>query len=266
MVKTFFILVFFSFNTFAYTAKEIDITNYEFNRYVKPQLKSITQGYKSLLVGLTPQLKDVSSLLNIKTDLYKLEFRLPKKCFVKQANNCNQALDQLESRLEDIINVLKKKIDIKEIKYLSMDEKILIKSHKTSFRLQIIKALQELRSLKLNATLSKDDSFSTLNLKKFTLTAIEKLDTFLLSACDNRFKKELEKYTLHFINPVLKYVLTRNRKQVFINNLNELNIRINTIAMRITKLNFPIEKKIKTLIIVAHNRWNSILKVSLVTK
>ena len=51
----FFICIPFFAN--AYTAKNINLTDYEFIRYVRPQLNSITQDYQTLLGLLNPEQK-----------------------------------------------------------------------------------------------------------------------------------------------------------------------------------------------------------------
>ncbi len=265
-MKYFLILLIAFINTcFAYSPKDIDITKFEYVRYVKPQLKSIVQSYKTLLIGLTPEIQKISKAFDLKMDFYTFERDIPNTCEQKRGSNCKMHLGPLSDSLQELIVVIDLEIDYKEIKNLTLEEKIKAQNARMSLKLQIIKLLETIQELNLQMTIAITKKLSMMDLKKDILQVVSKLDTYLLFLTDNRFRGDLTDFQTSFITPVTKFIILRDNQQVFIQNIDEFNIRLNAIAMRITKYNFPVDNKVKTLINIMHNRWNNILKVSLIT-
>ena len=258
-------LIFLTFFMSSYLRKDIEITNFEYSRYVKPHLKNIVQDYKTLLIGLNEKMRPLSDSFEVKYSLYKKEFEIPKKCYSKQGKSCLPKFNEIQEELNKLNQNLSIPLDFAAMKNLTIDEKIIASQLKQRLKLQIIKVIDLLQTSHLKLSFSSSKPLSTLHLKQGILKTINQLDLYLLALSDNRFRSDLQSYQSSFINPVLKYILIRDQKEVFVQNINEFNIRLNTIVMRITKFNFPVEKKVKTLSNIIHNRWNNILKVSLIT-
>jgi len=259
------ILIALTFIFSSYLKKDIDITSFEYSRYVKPQLKSIVQDYKTLLIGLNEEMKPLSKSFDLKLTLYKKEFSLPKKCFSTQGKTCLPLLSSIKNDLDEINENIEIPLEIKNMKNITVDEIINAKNLKQKLKLQIIRSIDNLETVKLKLGFASADSVSTLSLKQNLQQTIDKLDLYFLALSDNRFRLDLQNYQSSFIKPVTKFILIRDQKEIFIQNINEFNIRLNAIVMRITKFNFPVDKKVKTLSNIIHKRWNNILKVSLIT-
>jgi hypothetical protein len=256
---------FISFIANAYSPKDIDITKFEYVRYVKPQLRSIVLSYKTLLIGLTPEIQKISKAFDLQFDLYTFERDITDTCIQKSGSNCKIQIDSLSATLQELIKVIDIEINYSEINNLTLGEKLKAQNTRSQLKLQIIQTLEKIQDVHLKMTLAITKQVSTLGLKKELLQVISKLDSFLLFLSDNRFRSDLTDFQTSFITPVTKYILLRDNQQVFIQNIDEFNIRLNAIVMRITKYNYPVDKKVKTLINIIHNRWNNILKVSLIT-
>jgi hypothetical protein len=260
-----FLLLTLSFIFCSYTEKNIDITKFEYSRYVKPQLKSISQDYKTLLIGLTPEIKDLSSNFKEQFEILKMEYELPNNCLVKTGKRCSPPLRKIKTLLVSFSeNIRELKVSL--IKSLSIDDKIKAKHISKRLSLQLIKTIDLIETTLLKIDFANQPSLYIAALKKEIVLTMDMFDSFVLSLSDKRFRLDLQNYHASFIKPVTKYILIQDNLDIFIQNINEFNIRLNALVMRITKFNFPVEKKVKTLSNIIHNRWNNILKVSLITK
>lgn len=260
-----FISLFLSIPAFSYSPKDIDITKFEYVRYVKPQLRSIVLSYKTLLIGLTPEIQKIAKAFDLQFDLYTFERDITDTCEQRRGSNCKIKIDSLSDTLQELIKVIDIKINYSEIENLTLGEKLKAQNTRSQLKLQIIQTLEKIQEVHLKMTLAITKQVSTLALKKELLQVVSKLDSYLLFLSDNRFRGDLTDFQASFIAPVTKFILLRDNQQVFIQNIDEFNIRLNAITMRITKYNFPVDNKVKTLINTIHKRWNNILKVSLIT-
>jgi len=251
--------------TSGYTYKNIDITNFEYRRYVKPQLKNIVNDYKTLLISITPILKPLDKSFKIKMNLYKIESKTPKECYKREGENCKKIFDDLSVDLNKLTTIISNFVDGSRQKEVSISDQLKSQHTKEILKLQLIQLRDHLHQIKLELKFNLSPTISTRLLKEYILKTIIKLDDYYLSLSDHRFRESLQDYHSSFIVPVTKHILLHDNRKVFIQNINEFNIRINALAMRMTKLNLPISNQAKTLIKIIHHRWNNILKVSLIT-
>ena len=75
----------------------------------------------------------------------------------------------------------------------------------------------------------------------------------------------LEFYFLfaNFIKNLEKQIIREKNKNYFLDRLGELNIAWNSFHMKMVKGHYKLPKKQAQIIIVMHNRWNSLLKLLL---
>ncbi len=70
-MKYIWIIFCFPWLSFAYTQKDINLSDYGFNRYVRPNLISISQDYQTLMVMMNPELKHFKPINGILNQLKK---------------------------------------------------------------------------------------------------------------------------------------------------------------------------------------------------
>jgi hypothetical protein len=130
---------------------------------------------------------------------------------------------------------------------------------------EITKTETEIDNFIMEAKLLSPKFIKTKNIKNQMNNIVTIFDLFILQSSDNRFQEDFTTYWSSFVKPIERNVIIRNSKQYFLSNINDLNIRWNALNVRLTKRDFLIPKQAKTLLKIMHNRWNNILKVSLVT-
>jgi len=264
MFKILFVLI-FSFSATAYSPKDLDVTSYEYNRYVKPQLKSIIQDYKTLIFILNPELKVLKESFSLKKKLSKLEYSLKDKCFITKENKCLKKIEEVSILLRKLKKSCYNKIDFSKVKNLTIDEKLKAQNKLTSFYQEITKTEIEIDTFLMEVKLLAPKFINSKEIKHQMSNIVTFFDLFILQSSDNRFQDDLTTYWSSFVKPIERNVLIRNNKQYFLSNINDLNIRWNALNIRLTKRNLLIPKQAKTLLNIMHNRWNNILKVTLIT-
>lgn len=256
-------LLSFSFSSFAYPPKSMDMTEYEYRRYVRPQLKSILQDYQTLLLLLNPEFKPIKKSFSDMKLLLKLKLELKDNCSGGQVKSC---IIQLQ-KAQDIIASLKKtsntKVDLLKKEYLTIDEKLKSQKIYGDYQNHLLKAQTSIENLILDVTLVPPKSLYLRVHKDNINKVITSFYLFTTEASDNRFKNDLNGYWSNFVMPVYKFVIVKDEKEYFIHNINEFNIRWNSLNVRLSKRGKVVSKQVKTLINIMHNRWNRILKITL---
>ena len=260
-------LLFISFvlssNSFAsYRLKNIKLTDYEFSRYIKPQLNSISQEYYNLLSLLNPEFKNVKGTFYLSRDIYKLSLSLSKVCSNKNNPSCISLIDGLIKKTNQIISLNSSYFVLNKKKFLSGQSFINSLISYNNFFGHIMNLNSKLRDFKY-FYFSEINFKQTMNLEKSILETINLYNLYLLHTSDNRFKQKFTSYWNGFIRPVNEIILPLSDKNHFIRKINDFNIKWNELNVQLTKKNKPISKQVKTLLKVMHNRWNNILKVSL---
>ena len=200
------ILLVLTFVFSSYLKKDIDITKYEYTRYVKPQLKSIVQDYKTLLIGLNDKMKPLSKSFDLKFSVYQKEFKLPQNCFPTQGKTCLPLLNSIKFDLTKIVDIINTPLDLKGMRNLTIDERIKAKILKEELKLQFIRTIDQLESIKLKLSFTSAESISTLSFKQSLQQTIDKLDIYFLAVSDNCFRVDLQNDQSSFIKPVTKFL------------------------------------------------------------
>ena len=247
----------------AYPPHSLDMTEYEYRRYVRPQLKSIVQDTHTLLFLLNPEFKSYKNAFKSTKNLIKAHLELKNNCKKHQIENCTKEIKELKKILTTLNKDTEKSLDLSKKVYLNIDEKISAKQDYTNFRNQLIKAQVALDDLLLKSVVKTPETLYLKMLKHEVNLVINTYYNFITKASDNRFKTEFNSYWSTFVMPVYKHILIQDKKSYFESNINELNLRWNNLNVRLTKRNKKVSKQIKTLLNIMHNRWNNILKVSL---
>lgn len=262
-MKLFLILLLTPAITFGYKLKDQDLTQYEYVRYVRPQLKSIIQDYKTLVILLNDDLKDFKANINSFRSLIDLSSSFENLCKTMESQNCSDSLKEIHKEFLNLIKIFDKQQILLSQQDIEVDKQIRAWHLLENVRLDVINSFFKIDSalvsnqLKAKNIISAKDIFHHVE-KNYIL-----FNLFLLENSHKDFKNPLHSYWISFIRPVYKYVLIRDNKEYFQNNLNELNFRWNELNVYLTKKNKNLPKRVTTLVNVMHNRWNNILKVTL---
>lgn len=247
----------------SYSHKDIKLSDYEFKRYVRPQLISIKNDYHTLLSILNPELKNIKKSFSHYQALIESVNKI--KQYLKQ-DNIASVKKELKTTLEEINDLLKftiKSPELLEKKFFSAEN--LLSSQNRFFELR-----SELIDFKLLVeniiAFQSADISPPISLYEIPLIANKlyiKFNLYLINSTDNRFQKDFTSFWTEFIKPVTTEVIPYHNQRLFIARLNQFNIRLNMLHMILTKRNKVITKQTKTLLTIIQNRWNSILKVTL---
>lgn len=262
-MKLIYLILIISTNAWAYPPHALDMTDYEYRRYVRPQLKSILQDTHTLLFLLNPEFKPYKSALSDTKKIIKHHLELRDNCAKHQVDQCVLDIKRLKEELSILNTSTKDPLDLSKKEYLNLDEKLTAKQDYTTYRNQLIKAQVTIDNIILKTVIKTPKSLYLKVLKHEVNLVINTFYNYITRSSDNRFKTEFNSYWTTFVVPVYKHILVEDKSSYFVNNINELNLRWNNLNVRLTKRNKKISKQVKTLLTIMHNRWNNILKVSL---
>lgn len=251
----------------AYTLKDQDLTPYEFQRYVRPQLKSILQDYKTLILALNQDSSYLKEDIKTFRDLISMASQIHLRCKNFSSSECFEQLNTLHSKHLQLYkgqeNNLSKPPNEKRLSNTEID-----------IQLQSWKLQEDLRQHILNTFFKLDMAVLEYELKeKVSLTPAEVLNSLknsyimfnilLLNNINAEFKDSLHAFWLSFIRPIYQHVLIQNNQDYFQRNITELNFRVNELNAYLTKRVKGVPRQAVTMIKIIHNRWNNILKVTL---
>ena len=247
----------------AYGPKNINLSEFGFNRYVRPQLINITQEYLNLVTTLNPELKKMQSLNRHFIEL--------EKDFVKIKEYYKfQQTDLLSSKISKSLNHLRKTIEILNTapnlaaKTYFTGEDLLISFHEFfNFKSSVNNLYLRYENMYFLSQANIPPPVTLEQLKFEINHTYNQYHLYLLKSSDSRFRSEFISFWSDFIKPIQQMILPQSDKKLFIHKLNKLNLRLNFLNARLTKRNQKISKQVKTILNIIHNRWNSILKVTL---
>lgn len=258
-----FIFLTLSFQTWAYGPKDINLSDYEFNRYVRPQLISITQDYYTLIISLNPELKPYKQ---VSKNLYSLYLSSKELKKYKNHNNSEKPLKILKSMLKKLNTTLKSINDPpnnNNKKYFTAENIVESMNTHSYFMQSFLTLYQNIQNSYFLKSANIKGAISFHDLRRKINNVHNDYQSFILASTDNRFRTEFMSFWSDFIKPVNTLILPKNDKKLFISKLNDLNLRLNILNMILTKRNKKIPPQTKTLLKIIHNRWNNILKVTL---
>ncbi len=247
--------------TMAYLPDQIAISDYEFRRYVRPQLKSIANDFQTLFFSLNPPLASLKSSYSEFRKINTLNQQIRIDC--KDNKLEGGCLDQVKSLEKSLLSVSKTLSSIKEINTESVDSKLFFANSKEMIEQSLTRNILRIQNLDYKGQLIGDAKFSTGALCDQVNYLFDRFNTFLFKSSNEKFKHEINSFWANFIRPVETYAIHKNNKEFFKRNINELNMRWNMLHVRLTKRGYGPNKQTSTLINIMQRRWVNILKVSL---
>ena len=88
-------------------------------------------------------------------------------------------------------------------------------------------------------------------------------NTYIISTLDKNYALSFLELWNGYIKPINSTLVFDSDYTVFLRLLNQLNLRWNNFNVDLTKKNVKLLKPTNSLLNTMHNRWNSILKVTL---
>lgn len=253
-----------TFSTMAYEATDIKLNDFEFKRYVKPQLNSISQDFFSIYFILNPENKELKSftksLLKITSDL-KVKHQYCYKKFEK--SKCLKHLDDLINFFEMNVKTIEESPNLFTKEHFSLEDNLIAQREFEKLYSHFHSTYIRILNYRFLAGSIIPESFSMHKIQFELNQLYSYLMVYLIASSDQRFKIDFNSFWALFINPANQLVLAKNDKNLFISKLNKFNIQFNTLNMMLTKRNKPIPSQVSTLLKIMHNRWNNILKVTL---
>ena len=260
-----------SFKSYSYTQDDINLSDFEFQRYVKPRLINITQDYYGLIMAVNPELKEFKPVSKI---LFKIKAQLPKLTSTCSKLGSKKSEQELIGECLKYVHICQdqlnktSKISVHSKQFIKKDhftsEDLLVnfdKSFQLFNQIEILKSQFLDLEFKVLTKMTKSYSYSKLT-PSIELTETI-LNDYLIQASDSRFRDTFMAFWSDFIRPVNNLILTNSDKALFVRRLNDLNLRLNFLNVALTKRNKDVNKQAKTLLKIIHNNWNNILKVTL---
>lgn len=259
-----------NYNYFFFKKSQIKVPEASFERYIQPQLRSITIEFFLILKKIHPfhgdlleirkflrkQKKDLNDLKNICKNKEE-----PEKCS-KAYKNFYQLAKELD------IFLLKTQANFPEFSKLEFPTQkdnllstISIVQDISNENYKMIHFLEEhfITSKTIYENFyHADKEFSSI-IHKNEL----KLNFTYSSLLPSDYRQDFEDCFTGFILPVEENIIDNKNMSYLIDNLEQLNIIWNTFHMRIEKGNLSIPKQHIALVKIMHNRWNSVLKMLL---
>lgn len=257
------IFLFSIHNVFAYSLSDLHISEREFHLYVKPQLINISQDFYTLLGSINPENRHLKPLVTIfkevKTNLESLE----KICQKTDKKSCLDLFAKTNALLDNGLTLFSVKSNFNDKVNFSPND--LLISFEKSFQ---FKNLYKNFHFKFNNihffyTSGINSNIHFPELKKDIEFCENLFNDYLIESSDGQFRSEFLSFWSEFIRPVNNIILRDDDFSLFIRKLNDLNLRLNFLNVALTKRNKEINSQANSLVKTIHNRWNSILKITL---
>ena len=267
-----FLLITFSLDSKAnypflnFSKNNIKLSKYNFQRYIKPQVKQIIDEFFFLLKKQDPVHHHLIALNdNISLVMNKWNLLIPKCQSTYKNEDCKYKLKLIYTKLKNIENSIFKLYANQSIakRNTQTDNYLLFLTHLTTLsnsvyfisqqiEIEIISSNHSSLSIKDESDISSELN----NVKKIT----NQLITIFVQQNMNKHFSELWN---EFIYVLKKNVLKTNSKNYLIDRLGELNSSWNIFHMNLLKSNIATNRHMTNSILIMHNRWNNILKIIL---
>lgn len=254
-----FILFFLlSFKAIAYIPEQIKFSDLEYNRYIKPQLRSILFDYQTLIFTQNAHLQNFKSLFsNSRSLLDELE-RMERAC--TQINeDCISILRIIEKNLKSLFKDTYNATVELPIEFVKMEN--FLRSEELRHKLADL-IFQNIERVKTVIKFSSFARVSSIEKMIFELKNIFNLVHLMsLELVDYRFQKSFSNFWVNFGKPIQLYVLIGNQPEYLKYQLNQLNISLHELHVGMTKRNKTVTNQTKTILKTIDLRWRSILKI-----
>ncbi len=258
-MKILFLAIFIPCMAFSYTDKDINLSDYEYNRYIKSGLKEIIKDYFALYQSLNPE------IVNSYTQ-YKLHAENRDLLNLSIRNTEIESIIENTSKIKNNIIVLMKEnsshLDFTEKENYGKNYYLLHAQSFNKYKRSLFDFYLKLEQILFFSERSEYINFCH-ELHSEYLSVEAAFFEFLNNSGDNRFQKEFMAFENDFVRTTQKYILTAPDKSKYLYNINQLNLTLNKLSVVLTKRNKKISKQSKSILQTMHNRWNNLLKVTL---
>lgn len=248
----------------AYSSKNIKLTQNEYTRWVKPQLKNISQDYQTLLTLLNPNLKNVKENFALFKALRDKSEYFISSCATPGKIECTQVVNEYISILGRVI-VSTETLELKKDSGLNVIRENTIETLELHSLFQ--QYLMDLYFKFLNYSFFYNSEISSSATPNSLIKDIHQIynsyNFYILSNSDPRFFEAFSEFWNDFIRPVESILLVEKDKSHYIRRLNDLNLRWNFFHVELTKRNKTVSKAVTSLLTTMHNRWKISLRVTL---
>lgn len=258
----------FSYPYYYFDKKKIKTSKSNFKRYVRPQINNIIKEYYHILTKIEPL---QGELISIKKQIQTLnrDWPLLSDICSEDIDKCKVKLKRfylLSRRLDsNILKIQKSKFSFlteKKDKSKELDNILRLSKHLDEISLLSYKNLHFLEEVRVNS----DPEGLKHKLTKYSQT----LHLMLLSSemtitilLDNYFGPLFESVWAGYIKKIESHVLIERNQDYLLSKLEHLNTSWNAFHMKIVRGNISLPKKLTNVVVLMHNRWNSILKLYL---
>ena len=267
-----FLLITYSFSSKAnypflnFSKNNIKLSKYNFQRYIKPQVKQIINEFFFLLKKQHPIHQHLIAL-NDNTSLILKQWNLliPKCQSFYHKEDCKHQLKLIYTKIKNIENRIFKLYANQSIakRNTQTDNYLLFLTHLTtlsnSFYFMSQQIEIEIISSDHSSLSIKDESDISSELNKVKRITNQLITIFVQQSMNKHFSELWNEFIY-----VLKHnVLKTNSKNYLIDRLGELNSSWNVFHMNLLKSNISASRHMTNSILIMHNRWNNILKIIL---
>lgn len=251
---------------FAYGPKDINLNDFEYRRYVTPQLTSISQDFITLIMLINPELNDLKPIFSKFRSLHTQLLIADTKCSAKSIERCEKSLNEAKKLTNQIISHLKTPPSLIDKENFTTEDIMISNDHFHKLKNEIYAFYLDLD----NFIFLKDSQIQNVKSYKgysYFPTQSKKLFAsffnYIFVSSDNRFRDEFISFWNEFYTTTIFHILKGGGQKIFLKKLNELNVRLNILNIVLTKRNHKISKPTATLLKVIHRRWNNVLKVTI---
>jgi hypothetical protein len=245
--------------SFSYSTRDISLSDYEYNRYVRTGLRDIVKEYFALYQSLNPEIQNSYTQFKIHSEI-RDSFQKANK--LKEVESIFKELEKIKIYSRELLKENSKRLVFKDKEFFPKNEILKHYYHYEIYKKNIFDFYLVLDSYELLTSMVEVRSFINEKIKLHSILEA-KFFIFLNNTSDVRFKRAFAAFENDFVRPIQKYVFPATDKKNFIARINQFNLAITKLNVALTKRNKNISKQSKSLIKTYHTRWNNILKVTL---
>lgn len=254
-----------------YDNKPLALTDRTFKRYGIPQARTMLREYYDILRNMDPGSGEVFQARVLVEEIYTLWKKSEKRCREEPEKECVASRRELYAKGRQLDQVIlqaqKKKTDFSPAK----------KEGDISYRVNLLRELDKLGGLNFRilhyleiALIGGNGTPETLSKMDVRLAPLfhelrSTTQAMVLTHLPDPTRELFDFIWIHFFKRLQRHIIADKDKSYLLRHLGELNTAWNTFNMRLTKGPQKYPNWVETLVQTMHNRWNSILKLILLT-
>ncbi len=258
-MKFIFLVILIPSMALSYTDKDINLSDYEYDRYIKPGLRDIIKDYFALYQSLNPEI--VNSYTQYKLHAANRDL-LNSSIKNTEIESIIEAVSKIKKNMMILMKENSSHLNFKDKDHYGKNYYLLHVQSITNYKRSLFDFYLKLEQVLFFSERSEYVNFCH-ELHSEYLTVEAAFYEFLNTSSDNRFQKEFMAFENDFVRTTQKYILNAPDKSKYLYNINQLNLTLNKLSVVLTKRNKKISKQSKSILKTMHNRWNNLLKVTL---